>query len=208
MKTLRILFILTLAAALLWGCSSKPPTLPRPDKTTPETIENIPEWFKNLPNDPNFIYGSGTAVSQDLQLSLDKSRETGRLGISRNLEVKMEALTKTFSEEIGAGLQAELLTQFTQATHSVVSQVLIGSRIYKSVVQNERGLFRSYVLMELPLGEANQALLNQIKANQNLYTRFRATQAWEEMEKEVAQYEKFKQGQATAAPLPAPNPGP
>jgi hypothetical protein len=203
MKALRILFILTIASVLFLGCSHKPPL---PAETTHETLDNMPDWYSKLPTDPAFIYGAGTAVSRDLQLSMDKSTEAGRLQVSRNLEVKMEALTKTFSEELGSGMDSELLNQFTQSTHSVISQVLVGSRINKSKVMNENGLFRAYVVMELPLGEANQALLNQVKANQNMYTRFRATEAWQEMEKEVAQYEKYKQGQTTTAP--APNPGP
>ena len=31
---------------------------------------DVPDWFTNVPKDPNFLYGAKTATSQDLQLAL------------------------------------------------------------------------------------------------------------------------------------------
>lgn len=85
--------------------------------------------------------------------------------------------------------------QFTQAQKQIVSQQLIGSRVYKTWPKDQGGLYRVYVLMELPIGPANQALLNHIKNNQNMYTRFRAKPAYEELEEEVKKYEEWKANQ-------------
>jgi hypothetical protein len=53
--------------------------------------------------------------------------------------------------------------------------------------------------MELPIGVMNSALLEKIKDNKNMYTRFRASEAFKELEEETAKYEQFKkeQGQGT-----------
>ena len=59
----------------------------------------------------------------------------------------------------------------------------------------EDGLYRAYVLMEVPIGEANKVLAAQIKANEHLYTRFRAAQGFKELAEEVERYEKFKREQ-------------
>ena len=40
--------------------------------------------------------------------------------------------------------------------------------------------------MSLPIGETNKAILNDIKADDRLYIRFRNNQAFMELEKEVA----------------------
>jgi len=60
--------------------------------------------------------------------------------------------------------------------------------------------FRAYALMELPIGVMNSALVDKVKENQNMYTRFRASQAFQELEEESQKYEQFKkeQSQGTA----------
>ncbi len=83
------------------------------------------------------------------------------------------------------GDDSELLQQFTSVTKSVTSQTLNGSRVVESKVLAESGIYRAYVLMSLPIGEANRQLMQEIRENKNLYTRFRATQAFEELDKEL-----------------------
>jgi hypothetical protein len=70
-----------------------------------------------------------------------------------------------------------------------------GTRVKNQDIKVENGIYRSYVLMELPLGAANAALMQQIRNNENMYTRFRATQAFDELETEVEKYEQFKKEQ-------------
>ena len=101
------------------------------------------------------------------------------------MEVKMNNLTQNFGEEVGEGDDSELLQQFTSVTKSVTSQTLNGSRVVESKVLVESGIYRAYVLMSLPIGEANRQLMQEIRENKNLYTRFRATQAFEELDKEL-----------------------
>ena len=49
--------------------------------------------------------------------------------------------------------------------------------------------------MEMPIGQANKELMSKIKANQNLYTRFRATQAYKELDEEIEKFEAWKREQ-------------
>jgi hypothetical protein len=48
--------------------------------------------------------------------------------------------------------------------------------------------------MQLPVGEANRKLVEQIKASEQLYTRIRATEAFKELNAEVEQLEAAKAG--------------
>jgi hypothetical protein len=56
-------------------------------------------------------------------------------------------------------------------------------------------MWRAYVMMELPLGAANAALLDEIKKNKELYTRYRASEAFKDLDSEVQKYEEWKQQQ-------------
>ncbi len=146
-----------------------------------------------IPEDPNYIFADAVAISKSQQLAVDKAKQDARFEISTILEAKMEGLVKKFDEEVGLGLESELLQQFTKVSKTIVSQVLVGCRESKRAVFNEKdGTFQAYIRMMLPLGEAKNALLNSINSEKNLYTRFRSRQAFDELDKEVKEYEKYK----------------
>ena len=94
-------------------------------------------------------------------------------------------LTKQFQEETGLAEDSALLSQFSSATKSVTDQTLEGARVEQQELKNEQAIYRAHVLMGLPLGQANRLMMEKLKANQELYTRFRATQAFGELDKEL-----------------------
>jgi hypothetical protein len=156
---------------------------------------DIPDWFTNVPKDPNFLYGAKTATSQDLQLALDKASTDARAEIGRQVEIKVEGLQKRFQEETGTSTDAQLLDQFTQANKTVVSTSLSGTQIVKQKQMKDGNLWRAYVLVEYPVGAANEAFMKQIKNNEQLYTRLRATQTFKELDEEVKKLEDAKKQQ-------------
>ena len=177
-----------LAVIVLIGCSGS-------RGTQTANTGDIPDWFTNVPQDPNFLYAANTQASQDLQLAIDKAVTGARSEIGRQLEVKLEGLQKKFSEETGTGNDAQLLQMFTQAEKTVVSTTLNGSRVKYQKQLKDGELWRSYVLVEYPIGAANSALMQQIKNNDQMYTRFRASESFKELQDEVDKYDKYKQGQ-------------
>ena len=158
----------------------------------------IPDWYLNPPTDSNYLYGKATATSQDLQLAIDKAKQGARLDIAENLESHIMGLIKKFDEEVGGVEEGELLTQFTQVSKNVVDQTLVGSRENKTKVKEEGKGFRAFVLMELPIGKAREELLKQLSSseNENLYTRFRASQSFQELKEEIEALRKYKQEEA------------
>jgi hypothetical protein len=180
-------FFLIATSLMLIGCSTKP---------IQQTDEGkVPDWFTNIPKDPNFLYAVNTAASQDLQLAIDKATTGARAEISRQVETKVDGLQKRFQEETGTTADAQLLDQFTVATKTVVSTSLSGSKITKQQQFKDGNQWRSYVLVEYPVGAANEAFMQQIKKNEQLYTRFRATQTFKELEDEVKKVEDAKKSQ-------------
>lgn len=181
MKSL-ILLSLSLTALFFFGCSSSV-DIQKTDSG------KIPEWYLNVPSDPQYLYASNTAASQDMQLSIDKATVGARTEIASQLEVKLASRTKLFQEEIGQGQLGTVLEQFNVATKTVVSQVMSGTTPTKKELVKDGDNWRAYVLIAYPLGEANQALMNQIKQNKALHTEIKATKAFEELEKDIKEYE-------------------
>jgi hypothetical protein len=154
------------------------------------TIHAMPGWFSKPPSgDDKWIFAPATATSKDVQIALNKAQAEGRAALASQLEVKYGALTRRFAEETGLGSGAQLLDEYEQTYKAVVSQVLIGTRAKEQKFGVEEGVYRAWVLMELPVGEASRKLLDQLKAQEQLYTRIRATQAYKDLNDEVEKYE-------------------
>ncbi len=177
------------------ACSRGPK--PLVDLTPPaskETINNLPGWYLKPPTDNNYLFGTATAVSRDVQIAINKAQADARNAIAQGLEVKYGALNKRFVEEVGRE-GAQLLDQYTQVYKGVVSTTLIGTRPRQQVLRTEGTLYRAIILMELPVGEMSKRLLDQLRAQEQLYTRFRATEAFKELDAEVQRYEAWRRNQ-------------
>jgi len=161
--------------------------------STPEG--EVPEWFQNVPQDPNFLFSAKTETSKDLQTAVDNATLNARTEIARQTEVKIEGLQKRFNEEVGLAEDSQLLRQFTDASKSVVSTSLSGSRVKQQRQFQNGSVWRAYVLVEYPIGAANEALVQAIKKNEQMYTRFRSAQTFQELENEVKKYEDWKKQQ-------------
>jgi hypothetical protein len=181
-KIMLILSILTVSL-LYVGCGGSKHNLP----ATTEGDE--PEWYTNVPEDPNILFAAKTATSRDKQLAIDKAVQDARAEIAKQLEVKVQGLEKRFTEETGIGEDSQLLDQFTKANKTIVNQSLIGSKIEKQKTIKDGNTYRAYVLVKLPLGAAKEALLKQIKQNEQIYTKVRASQTFQELDKEIEKME-------------------
>ena len=165
-------------------------------KTKLDNPLSQPAWFQNPPEDPNYMFSTATMTSKDLQLALNKAKQQARVDLAQQMETKIKSMTKQFTEEVGLGEDAEFLSQTSVVSKSVTSKVLNGSRARQVETIKEDGvIYRAYVLMELPIGPANSALLDAVKKQQNLYTRFRSSQGFQELEEEVEKYDQFKKEQ-------------
>ena len=154
-----------------------------------------PKWYLNPPTDPNYVYAVASGRSQDLQLAVNKAKQEARVDIASQIEAQVMALIKKFDEEVGGGEDAELLQQYTQTTKTVVDQTLMGVKVKEQKICKEGNLYVAYVLMEYPLYEMNKALLDQIKKQKILYTRFRAAQSFKELSEEIEKYREYKKEQ-------------
>lgn len=175
-----LLGVLVLAVCC-WGCAS----------SGQKTKKGLPEWYENPPNaDEQALYAAAMAESRDMVVATKKAKVDARTDLAQQMATKVQNLEKLFSEEVGTDAEAELLQQFTSVTKAVTSESLHGTQEEEKKVYNlEDGTVRVYVLMSLPIGEANQALMAKLKANEHLYTRFRASQAFDELKTEIEAYE-------------------
>ncbi len=104
----------------------------------------------------------------------------------------MQNLEKKFDEEIGLGEDAELNSFYSSTTKTLTSQMLNGTRVAKTDFIREGTIFRAFVMVVMD-DEFAKGFVERVKNNKQLYQRFRASKAFEEMEKEIKEYEEWKE---------------
>ena len=74
-----------------------------------------------------------------------------------------------------------------------------GARVNKQQLNSENKIYRAYVQMSLPIGRANQLLMENIRSNQQLYTRLRATQAYADLDEQLNELAEKEHAHSTDA---------
>ena len=174
---------LLLTLLVLWGCGGKNVNIA--PSASEEALKKTPKWFLDPPSESSYLYTTATATLRDMQAAVSKAEVRGRTELGKQMETRLANLTKDFQEETGVDSDSELIQSFNTATKTVTNQIIVGSSTEKKELVPEKGIYRAYVLMSLPIGPANELLMEKIKDNENLYTQFRSSKAFDELSKEI-----------------------
>jgi len=192
------LFIIsiTIIGFLFIGCGSKSGPDLSPEASR-KTVKNLPDWYINTPVKEGFKYQSAEATSQSMQLAVDKARVSAVSTLSQMIKSEWNGYTKRVQEETGMGSDSKLLDQFSSTQENVISNQLEGVIVKKKDIQVENSdgtrIYRIFVLVEFDENAANEKLLAQIKADQQLYDAIKASELVDEMEQKVEAYRQRNQ---------------
>lgn len=138
----------------------------------------------------------GIGESKAISIATDQAKTRARTEMAVTIKVKIDALKKDFSEQIGEGKNAELNTLFSSAAKQLASVELTGTAATDVKYETTSdGLTKAYALVEQNPKIVAQALENAGADNKAMYTRFRSSQAYKELEDELKKYEEFKKQQ-------------
>ena len=155
--------------------------------TVSKQIEQIPEWYLNIPSAEDTIYSSGSARAPDLQLAVDIAIMNAKTTLADRINGKLDSMTKSFVAKIGSNdLDTSVLNEIEKTSKNVIASVdVAGYIIDKSDVTQEGTQYRAYVLLAYNSEEATKVLMNRMKRDKMIYSRIRSTEAWKELEDEV-----------------------
>ena len=155
--------------------------------TVSKQIEQIPEWYLNIPSADDTIYSSGSARAPDLQLAVDIAIMNAKTTLADRINGKLDSMTKSFVAKIGSSdLDTSVLNEIEKVSKNVIASVdVAGYIIDKSDVTQEGTQYRAYVLLAYNSEEATKIMMNRMKRDRMIYSRIRSTEAWKELEDEV-----------------------
>ena len=171
--------------ALLQGCVTTNPDVAKL-KVTKATIKEEPKWFTKLPKSKKILYAKGTALSGDMQLSIDKATLNARTSLSDQLNGHISANMKQFVKESGIDEDTKMYSEMEKVVKSSVKETsTTGYSEYKSKTIGIGTKYRTYYVMQYPIGKANKILISQIQNNALLEGSVQASAAYKDLEKEI-----------------------
>lgn len=130
----------------------------------------------------------GLGESRNTQIAITKAKVEARKNLAQLVQVKIENLEKAFVEEIGEASGSEINELFSSATKQITSQTLQGTMPMMQKYETDDGITTAYILMVLNPDVIHESLKNNNA--KHLYERFRASKAFEELDKEIKEFEE------------------
>lgn len=117
-----------------------------------QTISEAPEWMTKLPKSADAVYASGTAISGDFNMAKDIAETNAFRHICMAAGGTVRSQTKVFRSDTELSSTAVNTT----AIKSMCPDVdVTGVEVKDIKIIESQGRFRAYVLVALPIGEAN-----------------------------------------------------
>ena len=203
MKFLTYISILTLLG-IINGCAPKPGSpeaalkikqeaLKAQEDKVDKTVSSIPKWCLNPPLSDLALSACGSGESLNMNMARNRAILDAKRLLADTIDSEISSRMEDFLKSTGT----ELNEKVKQASEIVTKNTTIEAKLtgYKQIntkAVSMNGKFQFYVLLEYPIGKANQALLNQIKKDEILSTQKDADKAMAELEAEIEKRRKSK----------------
>ena len=183
--------LIVVISFILIGCGSKSGPDLSPEASSKQ-VKNVPKWYLETPDKEGYVYAAANATSQNMQLAIDKARMAAVSNLSQMIKSEWSGYTQRVQEEIGSGIDSKLLDKFSQTQENTISNQLENVIVKEKDIQvmNSSGtrIYNVYILVEYDTNAAHERLLQQIKADQELYDAIKAAELVDEMEQKVEAY--------------------
>ena len=151
-------------------------------------LSKTPKWFLNPTQKKGYIYAVGTEKGDEMQNALDEATDVAARRLSQTIESDMEANSRRVQEEIK---DRAVTDTYDNVQSSVMAASMNNWKVVKQdVVTESGGMYRAYVMIQWNKGAAYDILMEKFEAEEELNQRFRKTELWKDMKKEVDAYRK------------------
>ena len=125
----------------------------RQEKYVERTIDKAPKWMDKLPESKDAVYANGTGVSRDFSMADEKAKLVAFSKICMAAGGEVDKQSKMFlsdTDDVNVERSEMAIRAMCRGTDISGTEIVEVKRI------SEGNRYRSYVLVALPMGEANQ----------------------------------------------------
>jgi hypothetical protein len=142
-------------------------------------------WTKE-DNDKMCIYGVATAVSPDLQLSIEKAKMMAKAELADIIKGEMNKESKQFITELGKTETKTIVSEVESALVNKIENTPVrGYEIFaQDVTLTKNGYYRTWIGMRLPLGKFNKMYNYTVEQAVDAYNlNGESKKAWDNLKK-------------------------
>jgi|TARA_B100001059_G_C17776343_1_gene551491 hypothetical protein len=138
-----------------------------------KVLNKVPEWymadiaekkacdlkiFDTKDNEKQCIFGVATAVSPDLQLAIEKAKMLAKSELADIIKGEMNKQSKQFITELGKTETKTVVTEVESTLINIIKNTPVrGYEIFEQdVTLTDKGYYRAWVGLRLPLGDFNK----------------------------------------------------
>jgi hypothetical protein len=161
MKTnlLKVLGLILILSALI-GCASKPAAASAQNAnsqtmTAGRSNPDVPDWYLNPPQDPNYIYGIGSAKMLDADRSRRASEHRARNSLAFQLNAYVKAMEVDYSKEAGTTNDKAVVELFETVDRQLAAASLSGANISRRSIASDG---THYALISYPKNSAKDTV--------------------------------------------------
>lgn len=151
-----------------------------------QVVSDIPSWCQSVPSSDLALYACGAGDSGNMNMARTRATLDAKRQLADMIDSQISSRMEDFLKSTGTGTNEQILQQSEIITKNVTIEAqLTGYKQKETETQNIGSKYQHYVLLEYPIGKANQALLNKIKQDELLSTQKAADAAMAELEAEI-----------------------
>ena len=151
-----------------------------------DTVDDIPDWCLNVPMSDFALAACGTGESANMNMARNRAILDAKRQLADSIDSEISSRMEDFLKSTGMGSNEQVKQASEIVTKNTTIQAkLIGYKQTKTKAFSRGNKYQFFVLLEYPIGQANQALLNKIKQDEVLSTQKDADKAMAELEAEI-----------------------
>lgn len=183
----KLIFVVPMLA-LLTACGTTDPyekrantERERQEKYVERTIDRAPKWMEKLPESKDAVYANGTGVSRDFSMADEKAKLVAYSKICMAAGGEVDKQSKMFlsdTDDVNVERSEMAIRAMCRGTDISGTEIVEVKRI------SEGSRYRSYVLVALPMGEANQLAIRNDRKREAKTSKERAEKAFKDLDKQ------------------------
>ena len=164
------------------------------EKEEKEIQQSIPNWFIMPPSGTEeLMYVRGTAISDDLQLSIDAATNASLRELGKKMNTRLASKTKETVRQANIGEKVSSKTEMNRISTIVVKEVTVkGYEVVETkMVALDNGNYRTFILLKYPVVLAYKNYIEELKKSDLLKAdlkKIEKTEAFKELEIYVSQF--------------------
>jgi hypothetical protein len=175
-----------LTLAVLAGCASGGGTTGAGAAGQPaaRANPNVPDWYFNPPEDPDYLYGIGSAKMADADRSRRAAEHRARTSLAFQLNTYVKAMEIDYSKEAGTTNNKAVVELFENIDRQLASATLSGANVSKRFIAKDGTQF---ALISYPRNSAKNTVKGIVETAASREATIQANLALDAMNKAFAE---------------------